>query len=65
MGKKPSDYYTVALCGGPDGCHARQHRVGEQTFWQGKPLHAIIAQFIKTSPVRHEIEAHMRERGHG
>jgi len=27
---KPSDRYTVPLC---EQCHAKQHRVGELTFW--------------------------------
>jgi hypothetical protein len=30
---KPSDRYTVPLCGGPEGCHARQHQIGEPRFW--------------------------------
>lgn len=55
MGKKPSDYFTVALC---KDCHARQHEVGERTFWQGKDVDAIMAAFVRSSPVRAEIEAH-------
>jgi len=58
MGSKPSDFYAVALCGGPDGCHARQHSIGERTFWQGKDVQAIMGEFIRTSPVRREIEVH-------
>jgi hypothetical protein len=30
VGIKPGDRYTVPLC---SGCHARQHRIGELTFW--------------------------------
>src|SRR5215510_6426898 len=30
VGMKPGDRYAVPLC---SGCHARQHRVGELTFW--------------------------------
>jgi hypothetical protein len=60
MGSKPSDFYAVPLCGGPAGCHQRQHREGERTFWQGKDPHAIIDELIRTSPVRREIEAHQQ-----
>jgi hypothetical protein len=30
VGRKPGDRYAVPLC---TGCHAKQHRVGELTFW--------------------------------
>jgi hypothetical protein len=60
MGFKPDDFRAVALCGGHDGCHQRQHSQGERTFWQGKDVEAIIEAFIRTSPVRAEIEAHRR-----
>lgn len=63
MGFKPDDFNAVALCGGPDGCHQRQHTIGERTFWQGKDVQAIIAEFIRTSPVRREIEEHRRNAG--
>lgn len=55
MGKRPSDYFTVALC---KNCHARQHEIGERTFWQGKDVAAIMEEFVRSSPVRREIEAH-------
>jgi len=55
MGRKPSDYFAVALC---KDCHARQHNMGEVSFWQGKDIAAIIAAFVRSSPVRREIEAH-------
>ena len=55
MGKKPSDYFTVSLC---KDCHARQHEVGERTFWQGKDVAAIMEAFVRSSPVRREIEDH-------
>jgi hypothetical protein len=29
---KPGDRYAVPLCA---ACHAKQHRVGELTFWSG------------------------------
>ncbi len=61
MGSKPSDFYAVALCGGPEGCHQRQHTMGERSFWARFDVAAIIAEFIRTSPVRAEIDAHRRD----
>jgi hypothetical protein len=55
MGQRPDDHRTVALC---KPCHARQHTIGEQTFWAGRDVEAIIAAFVATSPKRREIEAH-------
>jgi hypothetical protein len=55
MGQKPHDYRALALC---KDCHARQHTVGEATFWKACDPEAILAAFIRTSPVRREIEAH-------
>lgn len=63
MGRKPSDWYTVSLCGGREGCHTRQHNVGERTFWAGKDLGGLIEAFIKASPRRAEIERVRKERG--
>jgi hypothetical protein len=66
MGQKPHDYLAVALC---KDCHQRQHEQGERTFWgyweqyHGKGVQAIIAEFIRTSPVRREIEAHRQGEG--
>ncbi len=72
MGQKPDDWRTVPLCAGPRannfeqlGCHNRQHIVGEQTFWEGHDIEALIAEFIKASPKRREIEQIMRERAGG
>lgn len=59
-GQKPDDFRTVSLC---HDCHARQHRVGEQTFWQGHDIAGLIEAFIKASPRRAEIERIRRERG--
>jgi hypothetical protein len=58
MGRKPSDDFAVPLCGGPAGCHQRQHSLGERSFWDavGKDPHAIIAELIRSSPKRREIE---------
>jgi hypothetical protein len=55
MGQKPHDYRALSLC---KGCHTRQHTIGEATFWQGRDVEAILAEFICTSPARREIEAH-------
>jgi hypothetical protein len=66
VGQKPDDWRTVSLCGpllNSMGCHDYQHRMGEETFWRGKDVEALIAAFIKASPRRHEIEAILRERG--
>ena len=30
VGVKPGDHYAVPLC---SACHAKQHRIGELTFW--------------------------------
>lgn len=62
MGQKPDDYRTVPLCTGTDGCHARQHQVGEETFWRGEDVEALVEIFIKASPKRHEIEIHREGR---
>ena len=60
MGQKPDDWRSTPLCGGPNGCHQKQHNIGEETFWRvaGKDPLAIIEALIRTSPVRREIEAH-------
>lgn len=62
LGQKPDDFRTVPLCGGIDGCHTRQHRIGEATFWQGRDVEALIREFIAASPRRQQIEAEIRER---
>lgn len=69
MGQKPDDWRMVPLCGGPDGCHAAQHRLGEETFWfeyragHGQDVERLVAELIRHSPKRHEIEQVIRERG--
>ena len=48
MGAKPSDRYSLPLCG---ACHARQHRQGELTFWSAlriDPLDAASALWTKS-----------------
>ncbi len=62
MGQKPDDWRTVGLCGGVVGCHQRQHRIGERTFWDGRDVEALIDAYCKASPKRVEIErARVRE----
>lgn len=61
FGQKPDDWRTVSLCGWQDcgnpGCHTRQHREGEETFWGAcGDVEELIAEFIKASPKRREIE---------
>lgn len=58
MGQKPHDYECVSLC---KDCHQLQHTQGERTFWRGRDVRAIMGEFICTSPVRREIEAHRAE----
>ena len=59
MGQKPDDFRGVSLC---RECHQRQHNIGEQTFWAGRDVEALIAGFIRTSPKKQEIERVRRER---
>jgi hypothetical protein len=71
MGEKPDDWRCVPLCGGPAGCHATQHKIGERTFWadyekrHGQSVEQLIESLIKVSPRRAEIEAVRREREDG
>jgi hypothetical protein len=72
IGQKPDDWRAVSLCAGPHsnadgqlGCHNRQHIVGEETFWNGRDVEALIAAFIKASPKRAEIERVMKGRENG
>lgn len=67
LGRKPSDYFTVSMCGGPMGHHSEQHRIGEGPFERkhGIDLHALAAEFAAASPKAAEIRAEQRERTHG
>lgn len=71
MSQKPDDYRALPLCGGSEdgfgGCHQLQHSRGERSFWDlvGIDPEEMIAEFIKASPKRREIEAAMKERDHG
>lgn len=60
IGQKPDDFRAVSLC---RVCHARQHTVGEETFWRGRDVEALIAAFVQASPKRRDIQQAMKERG--
>jgi hypothetical protein len=53
MGQKPDDWRVVPLC---RTHHAQQHTVGEQTFWKGIDIEALIEAFCKESPKAREIK---------
>jgi len=53
MGQKPDDHRAVSLC---RDCHHRQHQVGEETFWAGRDVEALISAFCRASPKAREIE---------
>lgn len=59
MGQRPDDWNATSLCG---ECHRNQHTVGEETFWAGRDVGALVAAFIKASPRRREIEQAIKER---
>jgi len=49
LSEKPSDAWAVPL---DTGCHERQHKVGEKTFWNGygKNPHQLAIEFSQKSP---------------
>lgn len=57
-GLRPSDRYALPLCTsrpGREGCHARQHRIGERTFWAKariNPLAAADALWVISTSAR-------------
>jgi hypothetical protein len=53
MGQKPDDWRVVPLC---REHHTQQHTVGEQTFWNGVDIEALIEAFCKASPKAREIK---------
>jgi hypothetical protein len=62
VSQKPDDWNTVSLC---QHHHDEQHRIGERTFWKEvaqQDPEQLIAEFIKASPRRQEIEQVRRER---
>lgn len=74
-GQKPDDWRTVPLCDGPfsnaeggQGCHDRQHTVGEKSFWieyeasAGQTVWQLIDELCAGSPRAYEIAQLRRER---
>lgn len=62
MGQRPDDWRAVSLC---QHHHCMQHTIGEVTFWSNfqRDPEALIAEFIKSSPKRWEIQQTMQDRG--
>ncbi len=58
-GMKPHDKWAIPLCGGPDGHHAQQHRVGEASFDELHHIDSldIAAGLWRASPHRRKLEA--------
>jgi hypothetical protein len=51
VGIKPGDRYAVPLC---SACHARQHRIGELTFWSAlriDPLNVALRLWTVSSDI--------------
>ena len=42
VGKKPTDRYAVPLC---TTCHAKQHRIGELSFWSALRIDPLNVAF--------------------
>ena len=72
MGMKPDDWRCVPLCGTTiqgEGCHQRQHRIGERTFWRdyeikiGQSVEDLIASLCKASPKSADISRAKAQRG--
>lgn len=62
IGQKPDDWRGVSLCAEH---HRRQHTIGEEAFWRGIDVEALIREFIAASPRRHQIHQAQQERLHG
>lgn len=61
IGQKPSDWRAVSLC---KDHHARQHEVGERTFWAGIDVERLIDEFCRQSPRAPQIREARREMEH-
>ena len=51
VGVKPADRYAVPLC---NACHAKQHRIGELTFWSAlriDPLNVALRLWTVSSDI--------------
>ncbi len=69
MGRKPSDFYGVSLCG---KCHnGEQHLIGEASFWltytvrHGQTVQQLMDEFNAASPKAADIRRVKRERDNG
>lgn len=56
-GMKPGDQWTISLCGGPEGHHTEQHRIGEPEFERrhGIDMKALAREFAQRSPHRRKL----------
>jgi hypothetical protein len=63
-GRKPSDWNTISLCGGVEGHHAEQHRIGEESFEQrhGIDMRRLADSFAAVSPRSVDIRRAKAER---
>ena len=64
VGMKPSDRYTVPLCA---TCHAKQHRVGELTFWSAlrfDPLNVALRLWTVSCDIEAGARTVFRARQH-
>jgi hypothetical protein len=64
VGRKPGDRYTVPLC---TACHAKQHRIGELTFWSAlriDPLNVALRLWTVSADVRAGERTVFRARQH-
>src|SRR5499427_10915758 len=52
VGMKPGDRYAVPLC---TACHARQHRIGELSFWSARridPLNVALRLWTVSGDIK-------------
>jgi hypothetical protein len=64
VGRKPGDRYAVPLC---TACHAKQHRIGELTFWSAlriDPLNVALRLWTISADVRAGERTVFRARQH-
>lgn len=67
LGQKPDDWLLISLCGGDDGisgCHAEQHRLGEEPFDRKHNIDSqgLAAMFAAASPKAADIRRAKAER---
>ena len=62
VGVKPRDRYTVPLC---TVCHAKQHRIGELTFWSAlriDPVNVALRLWTVSADIKAGVRAVFRAR---